>query len=135
MVAALATQALITITHGSSNLHRLVSDDPAQHGDFAIFWASANALLDGTDLYDTGTALPNLNPPILSVVLLPLARLDQIVAFRAWTLVGLVLVVVSVVAVAREVALTSTETALVVTAVLLGAPLLATLGLGQIYPC
>lgn len=103
------------------------------HPDFDTFRASAVALVQGGDIYDTPAKLRNLNPPLLSVLLTPFALLDALTAYRLFTLLTLALVVGAVLVVARELRLTARVTAAVVLAVLASSPLHGTLLLGQIY--
>lgn len=133
VVVALSAQVWVLVTRGSFNLRRLASDDPRAHVDFDSFHRSAQALLRGADIYDTAAVLPNLNPPLLTVVLAPLGALGAQAAYRVLLLVTVVLVLGCVLVVAREVRLPAPDTGLAVAAVLLSGPLLATLGLGQIY--
>lgn len=130
---AVAVQTWIFAVYGSFNLDRIGSEDPAYHSDFETFWRSADALLRGADIYRTGAGLPNLNPPLLTVVMTPFGLLEILPSYRLFVLVTVVLVVGSLLVVAREVRLPAVDTGLAVGAVLLGAPLLATVGLGQIY--
>lgn len=133
VVLAVGVQTWIFAEYGSFNLDRIGNEDPTYHSDFDTFRASAIALLDGTDIYDTGAGLPNLNPPLLTVVMTPFGLLEPLPGYRLFGLVTVALVVGSLLVVAREVRLPSVDTGLAVGAVLLGAPLLATVGLGQIY--
>ncbi|GAA5157301.1 hypothetical protein GCM10023321_35360 [Pseudonocardia eucalypti] len=121
------------VRFGSGNLVRMATPDMHWHVDFDTFWRSAVALREGTDLYDTGARLPNLNPPLLSVLFTPLASVDVLSAYRAMVLLTLALVVGSVVAVAEEVGARAGVAMLAVAALLVSAPLHGTLALGQIY--
>ncbi len=133
VAGALAVSAWLTVRYGLFNLGRIASDDVGIHSDFETFHASAVALVRGEPIYGTAARLPNLNPPVLTVLLAPFAALDVLVAYRLWTLLTLVVVVGSVLVAAREVGLAPGRAGAAVAAVLLGAPLQATLGLGQIY--
>ncbi|MDN5934105.1 MAG: DUF2029 domain-containing protein [Pseudonocardia sp.] len=130
---AVAVQTWIFARYGSFNLDRIGSEDPAYHSDFETFWRSADALLHGADIYRTGAGLPNLNPPLLTVVMAPFGLLEIMPSYRLFVLLTVVLVLGCLLVVAREVRLPAVDTGLAVGAVLLGAPLLATVGLGQIY--
>ena len=103
------------------------------HPDFDTFRASAVALVQGGDIYDTPAKLRNLNPPLLSVLLTPFALLDALTAYRLFTLLTPALVVGAVLVVARELRLSALVTAAVVLVVLASSPLHGTLLLGQIY--
>lgn len=104
------------------------------HVDFDTFWHSAVALTQGVDIYDTPAKLTNLNPPILTVLLVPFAALDALTAYRVFAVLTALLVAGSVLAVARELRLSPLVTAGAVVAVLVSSPLHGTLVLGQIYP-
>lgn len=118
--------ALVTLLP-SVDMHEL-------HVDFDTFWNSAVALTHGTDIYETPAKLHNLNPPLLSVLLTPFAALDVVTAYRIFVVLTLLLVVGSVLAVARELRLRPAAATLVMLAVLASSPLHGTLVLGQIYP-
>ncbi len=131
--AALLVQGYIYLSRGTYDLARVASADPDAHADIKTFWASAVALLHGADIYRTGADLPNLNPPILTVLLAPLGLFDLMTAYRILALFTVGIVLACVLVVAREVQLPSTDTALAAVGVLLSAPLAATVGLGQVY--
>ena len=103
------------------------------HPDFDTFRASAVALVQGGDIYDTPAKLRNLNPPLLAVLLTPFALLDALLAYRLFTALTLLLVVGALLVVARELRLTARVTTAVVLVVLASSPLHGTLLLGQIY--
>lgn len=134
VVAGLAAVAAagLYLRSGSFVLSRIVSTD--LHTDFDTFRASAMALLAGGDIYATGASVPNLNPPLLTVLFAPLALLDPGPGYRVLVLVSTVLVVGSLLAVGAELRLPGGRLAAVVAGVLVSSPFLATLGLGQIYP-
>jgi Glycosyltransferase family 87 len=104
------------------------------HVDFDTFWHSAVALTQGGDIYVTPAKLTNLNPPLLTVLLVPFAWLDALTAYRVWVGLCLVMVLGSLLLVARELRLRALPTALAMAAVLASSPLHGTLVLGQIYP-
>lgn len=104
------------------------------HVDFDTFWHSAVALTQGADIYETPAKLTNLNPPLLSVLLVPFAGLDSLTAYRLFVVITALLVIAAVVAAARELRLSAPVTAAVVVTVLASSPLHGTLVLGQIYP-
>lgn len=104
------------------------------HVDFDTFWHSAVALTRGADIYETPAKLTNLNPPLLTVLLVPFAALDALTAYRIFVGLTLLLVVAAVLAVARELRLSAGVTVAVVVTVLASSPLHGTLVLGQIYP-
>lgn len=104
------------------------------HVDFDTFWQSAVSLVHGGDIYVTPAKLTNLNPPLLTVLLVPFAWLDALTAYRIWVVLCLVMVFGSLLAVARELRLRPMPTSLALAAVLASSPLHGTLVLGQIYP-
>jgi hypothetical protein len=130
---ALVTAAGLYVRFGSSNLARLASDDMLVHVDFETFHRSAVALVQGSDLYRTGAALPNLNPPLVSVLLAPLAWLPPLPAYHVFALLTAVLVLGCVAAVAEEVRLRPAWTLVTGVAVLASSPMHGTLVQGQVY--
>lgn len=130
---ALGVAAYLYLTRGSFLLVRLASADRVIHSDFDSFWLSARALLDGGDIYRTGARYANLNPPLLTVLFTPFALLDPLPGYRMLVLVTVVLVIGSLAAVAAELRLPARVAVVATAAVLLSSPVLATLGLGQIY--
>lgn len=104
------------------------------HVDFDTFWHSAVALWQGGDIYTTPAKLTNLNPPLLTVLLAPFAWLDALTAYRVWVALCVLMVVGSLLVVARELRLRPVPMAFVTAAVLASSPLHGTLVLGQIYP-
>ncbi|MCX6463112.1 MAG: glycosyltransferase family 87 protein [Pseudonocardiales bacterium] len=104
------------------------------HVDFDTFWHSAVALTQGADIYETPAKLRNLNPPLLTVLLVPFAALDSLTAYRIFVGLTVLMVVAAVLAVARELRLSAPVTVAVLLTVLASSPLHGTLVLGQIYP-
>jgi arabinofuranan 3-O-arabinosyltransferase len=104
------------------------------HVDFDTFWHSAVALVHGGDIYATSAKLTNLTPPLLTVLLAPFAWLDALTAYRIWVTLCLLMVLGSLLLVARELRLRPAPTGLALAAVLASSPLHGTLVLGQIYP-
>ena len=105
------------------------------HPDFDTFRASAVALVQGGDIYDTPAKLRNLNPPLLAVLLTPFALLDALPAYRLFTVLTLLLVAGAVLVVARELRLTAGVTTAVVLVVLASSPLHRTLLWGRSTGC
>jgi glycosyl transferase family 87 len=132
--AALATAVTFYVDGGSFVVSRLVSREWQSHTDFETFWQSAVALVHGRDIYETRAALPNLNPPVTSLLLAPTGWLDFWSAYRLFVLASVVLVVASMAAVAAELHVHPAAAITVTVAVLLSSPVLGTLGLGQVYP-
>ena len=133
-VAALVLSVVLHATHPTALVTLLPSTDMRElHVDFDTFWHSAVALVHGDDIYATGAKLRNLNPPVLSVVLAPLAGLDPLVAYRIFALLTLLLVLGAVLVVCRELRLGRGWTVGAMLAMLVSSPLHGTLVLGQIY--
>ena len=134
VLACLVAAVALQLTHPPALLALLPSPDMHElHPDFDTFRASAVALVQGGDIYDTPAKLRNLNPPLLAVLLTPFALLDALPAYRLFTVVSLLMVVGAVLVVARELRLTAGVSAAVVLVVLAASPLHGTLLLGQIY--
>jgi alpha-1,2-mannosyltransferase len=135
VLASLVTAVVLYVLHPDPLVMLLPSTDMRElHVDFDTFWHSAVALTSGADIYETPAKLTNLNPPLLTVLLVPFAWLDALTAYRIFAVLMMLVVVASVLAVARELRLPRTATALAVLAVLASSPLHGTLVLGQIYP-
>jgi alpha-1,2-mannosyltransferase len=135
VLASLVATVVLHVRHPDALVTLLPGADMRDlHVDFDTFWHSAVALLGGADIYETPAKLTNLNPPLLTLLLVPFAGLDALTAYRVFAVCTLLVVVAAVVAVARELRLTRPVTALVVLAVLASSPLHGTLVLGQIYP-
>lgn len=109
------------------------TDMAGLHPDFETFWRSAVALTEGADIYHTPSKLINLNPPLVSVLLAPLAGVPVVPAYRIMVVLTVVMVLGAVLAVARELRLAGGVQAMVGGAVLASSPLHGTLMLGQIY--
>lgn len=118
---------------GSFALNRIASPDADMHTDFQTFWNSARRLLHGGDIY-TPEPLPNLEPPVFTLMMAPLGRMEYWQAYRLFVLIDALAVVGSVTLVAAQAQLSAGRTALVTAAILASSPMLATLGLGQMYP-
>jgi alpha-1,2-mannosyltransferase len=135
VLASLVTAVVLHVRHPDALVTLLPSTDMRElHVDFDTFWHSAVALTQGGDIYDTPAKLTNLNPPLLTVLLTPLAGLDALTAYRIFALFTLLLVLGSVLAVARELRLRPLVSMAVLVTVLASSPLHGTLVLGQIYP-
>ncbi|GAA1861880.1 hypothetical protein GCM10009836_47680 [Pseudonocardia ailaonensis] len=131
---ALALTVVLHATHPNALVTLLPAPDMRDlHVDFDTFWHSAVALVHGTDIYDTGAKLRNLNPPVLSLLLAPLAGFASLTAYRIFAVLTLLLVLGAVLAVCRELRLGRGWTAAAALAMLASSPLHGTLLLGQIY--
>jgi alpha-1,2-mannosyltransferase len=115
-------------------LGRISTDTMAVHGDFDTFWRSARAFWEGKDVYATGADLENLNPPFWVLLISPLGLLEPLVAYRCFVLITLFVTVGYLAWVAGELRLRPAWAVVGAVMLLLSSPLLATLGLGQIYP-
>lgn len=59
------------------------------HMDFDVFWRSARALLEGGDVYsENGGPSISTNPPFWTVLVVPLALLEPITAYRLFVLLA-----------------------------------------------
>lgn len=134
VLAALGATVVLHWMHPDALVTLLPSTDMRDmHVDFDTFWHSAVALTQGADIYATPAKLINLNPPLLSVVLAPLALLDALTAYRVFASLTALMVVVAVLAVARELRLPAGWAIAATVAMLISSPLHGTLVLGQIY--
>jgi alpha-1,2-mannosyltransferase len=122
------------ITYMSGTLERIATPSMEIHVDFDSFWRSANAMLAGQNIYDTGVRLVNLNPPIWTVLISPLGLLSPLTAYRVFVVISLVAAVAYLAWTAEELRLKPGWTVVGVVMLLLSSPLLATLALGQVYP-
>jgi alpha-1,2-mannosyltransferase len=135
VMASIVTAVVLYVRHPDALVTLLPSPDMRElHVDFDTFWHSAVALTHGADIYNTDAKLTNLNPPVLTLLLTPLAGFTSLTAYRIFAVFTLLIVVAAVLAVARELRLRRGATALALLAVLASSPLHGTLVLGQIYP-
>lgn len=134
VVASVVTMVWLDVLYPALPVMIPTTDMYEVHVDFDTFWQSAVALVHGGDIYATPAKLTNLNPPLLTVLLVPFAWLDPLTAYRIWVVLSLLMVLGSLLAVARELRLRALPTGLVLAAVLASSPLHGTLVLGQIYP-
>ncbi|SHK19055.1 Protein of unknown function [Pseudonocardia thermophila] len=135
VLVSIVTSVVLTARHPDALVTMLPLPDMRDlHVDFDTFWHSAVALAQGGDIYATDAKLRNLNPPLLSVLLLPFAAVDALTGYRIWMVLTLLMIVGSIWAVARELRLRPGVTALVMLGVVASSPVHGTLVLGQIYP-
>jgi hypothetical protein len=132
-VLLLAAAAWMFVRYPGVLVSGVANPDPKGHVDFETFWRSTAALLHGGDIYHTGSVLPNLNPPLLSLLLAPFGLLPVMPSYWLFTACTLVLVTVAVVAAARELGLGRGATWFGVLTLWASSPLHGTLLLGQIY--
>lgn len=119
-VPALLAGALVLVLAGYVALAETRWARAPVGGDFMKFFASAQLLVQGEDIYSPvplggfdfwsdpesapGRPLhPNLNPPFATVLLAPLGTLDYYTAFMIWTLLGLTAGVLGAYLVGRQV--------------------------------
>ncbi len=115
-------------------LERISTREMDVHGDFDSFWRSAQALLEGGDIYDAGAKLVNLNPPFWTVVMSPLGLIEALSAYYVFVLISLAVALGYLAWTAQEVRLGSGWAVVGSAMLLLSSPMLSTLALGQIYP-
>ena len=85
VLASLVAAVVLHVRHPGALVTLLPSTDMRElHVDFDTFWHSAVALVAGGDIYETPAKLTNLNPPLLTVLLVPLAWLDPLTAYRVF---------------------------------------------------
>jgi alpha-1,2-mannosyltransferase/arabinofuranan 3-O-arabinosyltransferase len=130
----LAGSLWLQVGYMGAALGRISTESMAVHADFDSFWRSARAMLRGQDIYDTGVALVNLNPPVWTVLISPLGLLGPLTAYRVFVLFSLILAIGYLVWTVEELRLRPGWTAVGVVMLLLSSPLLSTLALGQVYP-
>ncbi len=111
----------------------VLNPDPKGHVDFETFYRSSVALLHGADVYRTGSMLPNLNPPLLALLLSPFGLTPAAPAYWLFTVVSVLAMTTAVLLVARELRLGAGWTVLGVVTLWASSPLHGTLVLGQIY--
>jgi len=75
-VIAGAVSLWLLLAYGSANVDRVTTGFMGAHADFDTFHRSAQALLHGRPIYDTGAALVNLNPPVWTILFAPFGLLD-----------------------------------------------------------
>jgi arabinofuranan 3-O-arabinosyltransferase len=132
-VAAVAVAAWLFVRYPGVLVSGVANSDPKSHVDFETFYRSSVALLDRSDVYRTGSILPNLNPPLLALLLTPFAALPAAPSYWAFTAVSVLVMTTAVLLVCRELRLGAGWTVLAVLTLWAGSPLHGTLVLGQIY--
>ncbi len=102
---------------------------------FDIWWRSAAALLEGENIYrNTGVPASSLNPPFWTILITPFVLFDPLTAYRLFVFLSVATVAGYLAWIAGELSLDARRTALGTAALLLSAPLISTLILGQVYP-
>ncbi len=133
-VCVLAAALGMNLFFGAGTLERISTESMDVHADFDTFWRSADAFLEGEDVYDAGARLANLNPPLWVLMISPLGLLEPLVAYRLFVLLTLAITVGYLAWTASETRLGGSWAVVGGAMLLLSSPLLATLALGQIYP-
>lgn len=136
--AALGVSLALQWRYFGETLWRVLTPDMNVHGDFEAFYGSARSWLSGGDVYETGTRLTNLNPPLWVPLFAPFAFLEPLPAYRVYTVFSASVALAALVWMAFEARLARSVGgvggALALGVLLLSAPMLATLALGQVYP-
>jgi hypothetical protein len=105
------------------------------HLDFTIFRQSALAWLEGANPFrDTGAPDISNNPPIWTVLFSPFALLEPITAYRLWVPLMAIAQTIALALAAEELRMRDGAAVLAVATLLVSAPLLGTLTIGQMYP-
>jgi arabinofuranan 3-O-arabinosyltransferase len=130
---ALCTAAWLFVRYPGVLVSGVANTDPNGHVDFETFWRSTVAMLHGADTYHTGSVLPNLNPPFLSLLLAPFGLVPLLPSYWAFTALTVLMVTASVLLTARELRLGRGVTVFGVAMMWACSPLHGTLLLGQIY--
>ncbi len=130
MVLALALQ----VRFGDGTLQRISTESLDVHADFDSFRQSALAMWRGTDIYDAGARLVNLNPPIWTMLMAPFALMEALNAYRLFVLIMLLVTLGALAWMADELRLRAGWAVVGAGMLLVSSPLLATLALGQMYP-
>lgn len=132
-----AVSVVVDYFYVGMTLQRIYTPLMPVHADFDTFWRSSRALLDGGDVYETGAELVNLNPPLWVILIAPFALLDPLTGFRIFAMLTVILMVASLLWMAVELKPWRANPlvgSLVIVALLVSSPHLATLALGQMYP-
>ncbi|HZY64514.1 MAG: DUF2029 domain-containing protein [Actinomycetota bacterium] len=133
-LGVLVLSVALHVRHGDGTLERVSTDSMDVHADFDSFWRSANAALEGENIYDAGARLVNLNPPFWTLVMLPFGFMEPLNAYRLFVLVMLFTTIGSLAWMAGELRLRAGWAVVGAGMVLFSSPLLATFALGQMYP-
>jgi hypothetical protein len=119
---------------GFGALAGIASDSMVIHMDFDVFWRSARALLEGGDVYsENGGPSISTNPPFWTVLVVPLALLEPITAYRVFVLLTVLAGVSYVAWMAEELRLRPAWAVFGAALLVFSNPFLGTLALGQVY--
>ena len=133
----LVASAVVDYFYAGMTLERIYTPLMPVHADFDTFWRSSRAFLEGGDVYETGAELVNLNPPLWVLLFAPFAVPDPLTGFRLFAALTAVLMAASLLWMAAELRpwrVGPLVGSLVLVALLVSSPHLATLALGQMYP-
>ncbi len=133
-LGVLFVAAVLNYRYGLSTLARISTEYMDVHADFDTFWRSADAFLNGGDVYDAGARLINLNPPVWVLITSPLGTLPPLEAYRVFIGVMIAVMVGALTWMADEARLRVGIALPVIVALLVTSPMLGTLALGQMYP-
>ncbi len=133
----LIVSAVVDYFYLGMTLERIYTPLMPIHADFDTFWRSSRAFLDGGDVYETGAELVNLNPPLWVILVAPFAALEPLAGFRLFAALTAVLMAASLLWMAAELRPWRANPlvgSILLVALLVSSPFLATLALGQMYP-
>ena len=137
LLAALGVMVLAIVLQvrlGTGTLQRIWTDVMDIHADFDSFRRSAVAMLNGTDIYDAGARLVNLNPPVWTLLMAPFALLEPLNSYRLFVLVMLLTTIGYLAWMAEALRLRAAWAVVGTGMLVVSSPLLATFALGQMYP-
>jgi alpha-1,2-mannosyltransferase len=130
----LALASWMYVRSGFGALAGIASDSMVVHMDFDVFWRSARALLEGGDVYsENGGPSISTNPPFWTVLVVPLALLEPITAYRLFVLLAVLAGVSYVAWTAEELRLRPAWAVFGASLLVFSNPFLGTLALGQVY--
>jgi len=124
----------LDVCWGPGILQTISLDSVRAHVDFHTFWRSAAALWEGRDIYVTGAAAENRNPPSWTLLISPYGLLKPLLAYRMFSMLSVILTVACLTSMAGELRLGLRLAIPAKVLLLISSPLLKTLSLGQMYP-
>lgn len=131
---ALTLTIWLYVRYGFATLAGISSDSMAVHMDFDVFWHSARAWWEGGNPFrDTGGPDISNNPPFWTLLFLPLGLLDSLVAYRFWIPIAVLAQAGALAWMADELRLRAGWAVAGAGTLLVSAPLLGTLAIGQMY--
>jgi len=132
-ILAFAMAGYLWVRFGSANLIRVESDAMPMHVDFETFQRSAAAFWHHQNLYVTGALVPNLDPPLSTVLYAPFGLIPMLPGYRLFALLTMVLMLGCYALIARELHIRPAVAGLALCAMFASSPLLSTIALGQVY--